>query len=224
MTNKGKANAKGKAPAGKDSDGKRKRGYDDDKTGGLKRKNRGVDQFFEEEADDIDDSEESDSSDLSDGNTIVLPSHFLFRFLQFLPRNVRVSLTFCYFIPLFVTIMFLLILWFTIFIFHRLNFYLKLLCVDSYEDEYETLSTRNVSDKGQSSYPSVPKQELVDEEEYDRLMEERVNSRFFTFAGDGDDEFEDKPMDKSSLHHALKESIPTIWKVKCTVCYLKLDF
>ncbi|XP_058768688.1 protein RNA-directed DNA methylation 3 isoform X3 [Vicia villosa] len=154
MTNKGKANAKGKAPAGKDSDGKRKRGYDDDKTGGLKRKNRGVDQFFEEEADDIDDSEESDSIDLSD---------------------------------------------------------------DSYEDEFETLSTRNVSDKGQSSYPSVPKQELVDEEEYDRLMEERVNSRFFTFAGDGDDEFEDKPMDQSSLHHALKESIPTIWKVKCTV-------
>ncbi|KAI5401573.1 protein RNA-directed DNA methylation 3 isoform X1 [Lathyrus oleraceus] len=152
MTNKGKANGKGKAPAGKDSDGKRKRGYDDDKTGGLKRKNRGVVQFFDEEAADIDDSEESDYSDLSD---------------------------------------------------------------DSYEDEFETLSTRNVSDKGQSSFPFSPKQELVDEVEYDRMVEERVGSRFYTFAGD--DEFEDKPMDQSSLHHALKESVPTIWKVKCTV-------
>lgn len=64
----------------------------------------------------------------------------------------------------------------------------------------------------------------MDEEEFDRLMEERVNSRFFRFAEDGD-EFEDKPMeDNSSLHHALKESIPTIWRVKCTVCHLKCDF
>lgn len=80
MTNKGKANGKGKAPAGKDSDGKRKRGYDDDKTGGLKRKNRGVVQFFDEEAADIDDSEESDYSDLSDGTR----SYFLFIFSFFL--------------------------------------------------------------------------------------------------------------------------------------------
>jgi transcription elongation factor SPT5 len=70
--------------------------------------------------------------------------------------------------------------------------------------------------KGQTSTPFVPKQELVDEEEFDRLMEERVNSRHFHFAGDGD-EFEDKPMEDNSLHHALQESIPTIWKVKCTV-------
>jgi len=85
-------------------------------------------------------------------------------------------------------------------------------------------TTRNESAKGSSSIPRVPKQELVDEEEFDRLMEERVNSRFFRFAEDGD-EFEDKPMeDNSSLHHALKESIPTIWRVKCTVCYLKHDF
>lgn len=79
-----------------------------------------------------------------------------------------------------------------------------------------------MSDKGQSSFPFSPKQELVDEVEYDRMVEERVGSRFYTFAGD--DEFEDKPMDQSSLHHALKESVPTIWKVKCTVWHLKLEF
>ncbi|XP_024627701.1 protein RNA-directed DNA methylation 3 isoform X3 [Medicago truncatula] len=153
MTNKGKAPAvKGKAPAGKGSSGKRKNNFDDDKTG--KRKNRGVVQFFEDEAADVD-SDDSEFSDFSD---------------------------------------------------------------ESYEDEFETLSTtRNESAKGSSSVPRVPKQELVDEEEFDRLMEERVNSRFFRFAEDGD-EFEDKPMeDNSSLHHALKESIPTIWRVKCTV-------
>lgn len=84
---------------------------------------------------------------------------------------------------------------------------------------------RNDTSKGQSSLPFVnPKQELVDEEEFDRMMEERVgagSSRFFSFAGD---EFEDKPMDHNAIHHDVKESIPTIWKVKCTVCHLKHCF
>jgi hypothetical protein len=31
-------------------------------------------------------------------------------------------------------------------------------------------------------------------------------------------------MEDNSLHHALQESIPTIWKVKCTVWKLKHDF
>ncbi|WJX15184.1 hypothetical protein P8452_05362 [Trifolium repens] len=152
MTNKGKAdaNSKGKAPAGKDSNGKRKVSYDEDKTG--KKRNRSVVQFFEDEA--VDDSED-DSDDFSDFS-------------------------------------------------------------EGYEDEFDTLSPMKEPPKGQSSTPFVPKQELVDEEEFDRLMEERVNSRHFHFAGDGD-EFEDKPMEDNSLHHALQESIPTIWKVKCTV-------
>jgi hypothetical protein len=65
MTNKGKAPAgKGKAPAGKGSSGKRKNNFDDDKTG--KRKNRGVVQFFEDEAADVD-SDDSEFSDFSDG-------------------------------------------------------------------------------------------------------------------------------------------------------------
>ncbi|CAJ2630789.1 unnamed protein product [Trifolium pratense] len=150
MTNNGKANSnsKGKAPAGKDSSGKRKVTYDEDKTG--KKRNRNVVQFFEDEAADDSDEDSDDFSDFSEG----------------------------------------------------------------YEDEFDTLSAMNEPPKGQSSTPFVPKQELVDEEEFDRLMEERVNSMSFRYAGD---EFEDKPMEDNSLHHALQESIPTIWKVKCTV-------
>lgn len=74
MTNKGKAPAvKGKAPAGKGSSGKRKNNFDDDKTG--KRKNRGVVQFFEDEAADVD-SDDSEFSDFSDG-TFSLFLHLL---------------------------------------------------------------------------------------------------------------------------------------------------
>ncbi|MCI03420.1 putative transcription elongation factor Spt5-like protein [Trifolium medium] len=67
MTNNGKANAnsKGKAPAGKDSSGKRKVTYDEDKTG--KKRNRGVVQFFEDEAVDDSDEDSDDFSDFSEG-------------------------------------------------------------------------------------------------------------------------------------------------------------
>lgn len=56
---------KGKQVAGKDSAGKRKANFDDDKTGGGgKRKNRGVVQFFEEAAavDDYDTDNDTDDS------------------------------------------------------------------------------------------------------------------------------------------------------------------
>lgn len=73
--------------------------------------------------------------------------------------------------------------------------------------------------KGQSSLP-VPKEELVDEDDFVRIMEERYseNSGFVTFAGD---EFDGKPIDPNSLHPGVKESLPTIWKVKCIVWHLK---
>lgn len=66
----------------------------------------------------------------------------------------------------------------------------------------------------------MPKVELVDEEEYDRMMEERFKdgSRFFPFTGD---DFDDKPMEPNSFHPAAREPTPTIWKVKCTVSNLK---
>lgn len=79
--------------------------------------------------------------------------------------------------------------------------------------------------KGQSSsFPFIPpKEEEMDEEEFDRMMEARYGpaSKFIRFAGD---EFDDKIFDPNSLHADVKESLPTIWKVKCTVCYLKHGF
>lgn len=69
---------------------------------------------------------------------------------------------------------------------------------------------------GYSNLPSVPKEEVIDEEEFDRMMEERYgqNSRFISFAGD---DFDDKIIEPDSLITGVKEFIPTIWKVKCTV-------
>ncbi|KAK7269725.1 hypothetical protein RIF29_22460 [Crotalaria pallida] len=149
MTNKGK----GKGIAGKGSSGKRKIAVDDDKTGGAKRRNRGVVQFFEESADVGDSDDSSDDSDFSD---------------------------------------------------------------DFFEDEeFETLSTMNKEPaKGQSSsIPFIPKEEEIDEEEFDRMMEARYGeaSTLFRFAGDNID---DKVIDPS---FGTKEFAPPIWKVKCTV-------
>jgi len=69
--------------------------------------------------------------------------------------------------------------------------------------------------KGQSSFPRIPKEELVDEEEFDRIFEERYAnpSRFIKYA----DEFDDKGNNPNSIHDAVLELMPNIWKVKCTV-------
>lgn len=61
----------------------------------------------------------------------------------------------------------------------------------------------------------VPKEEEMDEEEFDKMMEERYknNPRFGGFA---DDSFEAKrSMERNLLVPSAKD--PTIWKVKCTV-------
>ncbi|XP_068491246.1 protein RNA-directed DNA methylation 3 isoform X2 [Phaseolus vulgaris] len=151
MTNKGKG--KGKEVAGKASAGKRKGGFQDDKTGG-RLKTRGI-EFFEDAAE-VDDSEESDFSDDSDFG-------------------------------------------------------------DDFSDEDFNASPRRMSEpaKGQSSFPRIPKEELVDEEEFDRIFEERYAnpSRFIKYA----DEFDDKGNNPNSIHDAVLELMPNIWKVKCTV-------
>ncbi|XP_019441366.1 PREDICTED: protein RNA-directed DNA methylation 3 [Lupinus angustifolius] len=152
MTNRGKG--KGKEVAGKGSTGKRKSTADNDKTGGGKRRNRGVVQFFEESADVDDFDDSSDDSDFSDD----------------------------YF----------------------------------GDEEFETLSTMNKEPaKGQSSsFPFIPKEEEIDEEEFDRMMEARYGeaSTFIRFAGD---DLDDKGIDPNSF--GVKEFVPTIWKVKCMV-------
>ncbi|TKY50801.1 RNA-directed DNA methylation 3 [Spatholobus suberectus] len=152
-----KGKGKGKEVAGKAPAGKRKRGFDDDKTGGgRKRNNGGVLRFFEDSAD-VEESEESDFSDDSDFG-------------------------------------------------------------DDFSDEDFNAVPRMMSEpaKGQSSLPRVPKEELIDEEEFDRILEERFRdpSRFIKFADEFD---EDRMMDPSSIHDGVQELFPNIWKVKCTV-------
>ena len=89
--------------------------------------------------------------------------------------------------------------------------------VTDFSDEDFNASPRTMSEpaKGQSSLPRVPKEELVDEEEFDRIYEERYAnpSRFIKYA----DEFDNKVNDAYSIHDAVMELMPNIWKVKCTV-------
>ncbi|RDX94228.1 Protein RNA-directed DNA methylation 3, partial [Mucuna pruriens] len=159
MTNKGKG--KGKEIAGKASAGKRKLSFDDDKTGGgRKRNNRGVLQFFEDAAD-VDESD--DFSDFSDDDD---DSDF---------------------------------------------------ADDFFDEDFDAVPrTTNGPAKDQSSFPYVPKEEMMDEEEYRRIVEERLRdpSRTIRFADEFDD---DKVIDPSSIRAGANELIPTIWKVKCTV-------
>ncbi|XP_052730775.1 protein RNA-directed DNA methylation 3 isoform X2 [Vigna angularis] len=86
---------------------------------------------------------------------------------------------------------------------------------DDSSDEAFDSSPRRMSEPGPSNFPRVPKEELVDEEEFDRILEERYAdpSRFIKFA----DEFDDKGNNSYSIHDAVMELMPNIWKVKCTV-------
>ncbi|KAL2324054.1 hypothetical protein Fmac_023112 [Flemingia macrophylla] len=196
MTNKGKG--KGKEVAGKASADKRKRGYDDDKTGGArKRNNRGVLQFFEEDAACVDESDESDfsdDSDFADGIQILFP----YRSVSCICFSSHVSLI-AIIVRVSVTIL--------CFVLFRCHFF---------DVDFDAVQrTMNEQSKGQSSLPFVPKEELVDEEEFDRYLEERFRdpSSFIRFA----DDFDDKVIDPTSLHDGVKELFPNIWKVKCTV-------
>lgn len=67
--------------------------------------------------------------------------------------------------------------------------------------------------------PVFPKEEEMDEEEFDRMMEERYasGSSFAAYAGE---EYDDKTFELNSLTAAMVESMPNIWKVKCTVRHM----
>lgn len=65
------------------------------------------------------------------------------------------------------------------------------------------------------SIPVIPKEEEMDEEEFDKMMEERYknSSAFFTYA-------ENNHENKTSIDRNLvmpSEKDPIIWKVKCAV-------
>lgn len=65
------------------------------------------------------------------------------------------------------------------------------------------------------SIPFIPKEEEMDEEEFDKMMEARYKngSGFVTYAEDG---YENKKLiDRDSLVHLDNE--PIVWKVKCVV-------
>ncbi|KAJ9175488.1 hypothetical protein P3X46_014038 [Hevea brasiliensis] len=62
--------------------------------------------------------------------------------------------------------------------------------------------------------PFIPKEEAMDEEEFDKMMEERYKegSSFVTYA---EDAFETKSMERNTHFPSARD--PTIWKVKCMV-------
>ncbi|KAM3698430.1 hypothetical protein ACJW31_06G187600 [Castanea mollissima] len=140
---------KGKGVAGNTAAGKGKAG-DDDKTGGKKRRNREVLQFFEESA-----GEDSDSSfDFGDD-------------------------------------------------------------FDFAEEDFDTESKIDKEPGKAQSLPLFPKEEEMNEEEFDKMMEERYKdgSNFVRY---GEDDFENKrAIDRNNIIPSARD--PTIWKVKCMV-------
>lgn len=70
--------------------------------------------------------------------------------------------------------------------------------------------------------PLFPKEEEMNEEEFDKMMEERYKdgSNLFTYAGDDYDN--KRSIERNALVPSAK--YPTIWKVKCTVWYLEYCF
>lgn len=70
------------------------------------------------------------------------------------------------------------------------------------------------NDPGKASYHSEVKEEVMSEEEYDRMMEERYKpgSSYVTYAEDS----HDKQTSVESIYVPSAKD-PTIWKVKCMV-------
>ena len=64
-------------------------------------------------------------------------------------------------------------------------------------------------------FPVFPKEEEMDEEEYDRLMEERYASGS-SFAAHAGEEYDDKTFELNSLMTVMVESMPTIDQMHCT--------
>ena len=76
------------------------------------------------------------------------------------------------------------------------------------------------SEAGKSfNFPFIPKEEEMDEEEFDKMMEEKYKNRapFVSYAEDR----ENKSFSNRSLVTPTEKD-PIIWKVKCAVCLLDL--
>lgn len=93
--------------------------------------------------------------------------------------------------------------------------FLNPLSTDFLDEDFDTAPTMKNGPAKAHGLPFFPKEEVMDEEEFDRMMEERFGdgSRFATYAGE---EYDDKTVELNSMPTAA-ESMPTIWRVKCTV-------
>ena len=87
--------------------------------------------------------------------------------------------------------------------------------VDFMEEEVDTGPKGNSVPGNSYNIPIIPKEEEMDEEEFDKMMEERYknSSAFFKYA---ENDYENK---RSMDGHPLipSEKDPIIWKVKCAV-------
>lgn len=92
---------------------------------------------------------------------------------------------------------------------------LLLIVVSDYMDEeyHVELKVKNEPPKFQN-LQLVPKEEEMDEEEFDKMMEERFkNNPTFRHVEDADG----TAMERNSILASTKD--PTVWKVKCMVGY-----
>ncbi|KAB1219015.1 hypothetical protein CJ030_MR3G015069 [Morella rubra] len=82
------------------------------------------------------------------------------------------------------------------------------------EEEFVIESSINKEPGKAQNLPLLPKEEEMNEEEFDKIMEERYKdgSNFVTYAGD---DYENKLVETNFLVPSAKD--PTIWKVKCMV-------
>jgi len=121
--------------------------------------------------------------------------------------------------------LFCLVLTFKAFILLKLEHCIKFHTLLSYysfdadmedEPEVEESSKAGKGEKGKSSFV-FPKEEDLNEEEFDRIMEERYKpgSGFLRYA---DDDIKDA-IEMDALAPTSKD--PPIWKVKCAVCQTK---
>ncbi|KAJ7975010.1 Transcription elongation factor Spt5 [Quillaja saponaria] len=85
---------------------------------------------------------------------------------------------------------------------------------DFMEEDFNTGAKVNNEPAKAQSLPFILKEEEMDEEDFDKMMEERYKdgARILTYAGD---DFEKKSIDRDSVVFSSKD--PTIWKVKCMV-------
>ncbi|CAI9774448.1 unnamed protein product [Fraxinus pennsylvanica] len=89
----------------------------------------------------------------------------------------------------------------------------------NYEEEEFATEGEVKNEPGKApQYPYIPKEEEMSEDELERMLEKRykTGTNFVTYAGDG---YEHKTSTEGDIYLPSAKD-PTIWKVKCLVCFL----